>query len=87
MTPEKTTMVSISLDEYKQLILKDAFLGAMMQASYSQASISFDSNELVLNADALGGLLKTMDAERYWGIYRAIKDKMEKEIAPEVSKN
>ena len=72
MTPEQTTMVNISLEKYRDLILKEALLGAMLQASYSQAHLSYDQKKLSLDDDSLESLLRIMDSERYWGIHRTL---------------
>ena len=76
MIPEQTTMVSISLDHYKSYILQEAFLVSMIQAAYSQASLSYDKKRLSLDDTSLENFLRTMDADRYWSIYQQIKDQI-----------
>ena len=73
MKQEQTTMVSISLAEYKHLAVTEATLVMLIDVLYNGAILSFDKRKLIFDDTALEHLLRVMDADRYNRTLEAVK--------------
>lgn len=79
MKQEQTTMVSISLAEYKHLAVTEATLSMLIDVLYNGATLSYDKRRLNLDDSALEHLLRVMDADRYNRTLEAVKAKEEED--------
>lgn len=73
MTAEPTTMVSIPLERFRELILIEDRCMLLMRAVYQDAGLNYSRNRLSLDTSALEAYLRLMDTERYWGIFQKVK--------------
>lgn len=73
MTAEPTTMVSIPLERFRELILIEDRCMLLMRAVYQDADLNYSRNRLSLDTSALDSYLRLMDTERYWNIFKKVK--------------
>ena len=73
MTAEPTTMVSIPIERFRELILIEDRCVMLMRAVYQDAGLSYSKEKLSLDTSALDSYLRLMDTERYWMIYGKVK--------------
>ena len=75
MKAEETTMVSITLNQYRHFVQTETALTIIMDAVYEGCSLSYNKSNLCLNDAALEALLRIIDKERYHQIYEFLKGK------------
>ena len=73
MKAEPTTMVSIPLERFRELILIEDRCMLLMRAVYQDAGLNYSLDRLSLDTYALDSYLRLMDTERYWNIYQKVK--------------
>ena len=73
MKAEPTTMVSIPLERFRELILIEDRCMLLMRAVYMDAELSYSKKNLSLDTSALDSYLRLMDTERYWMIYDKVR--------------
>ena len=77
MSVDRTEAVTISLEEYVNLVASKARTLSLFEAIYQDASLSYDKRHLRLSDTALELFLRVADSKRYWKVYNIIKDKEE----------
>ena len=72
MTAEPTTMVSIPIERFRELILIEDRCMLLMRAVYQDVGLSYNKSKLSLDTSALEAYLRLMDTERYLKIHEQL---------------
>ena len=73
MKAEETTMVSITLNQYKHFVQTETALILFMDSIYDGASLSYNKAHLNFDDTSLENLLRVMDRDRYMKLFEALK--------------
>lgn len=73
MKAEETTMVSITLNQYKHFVQTETALILLMDSIYDGACLSYNKKSLSFDDSTLETLMRIMDRDRYMKVFEALK--------------